>query len=67
MSWRRLNLILFILMVVVGVLRVFTGNIIGALIPLAIAVYCGSTAFDYPIWKRLKQIARFVFRRKNKS
>lgn len=66
MSWRRLNLILFVLMVVVGVLRLFTGNIIGALIPLAVAVYCGSVAFDYPIFTRLKQIARFVFRRKKK-
>ncbi len=64
MSWRRLNLILFILMVVVGVLRLFTGNIIGALIPLAIGVYCGSVAFDYPIWTRLRQISRFIFRRK---
>lgn len=64
MSWRRLNLILFVLMVVVGVLRLFTGNLLGALIPLAVAVYCGSVAFDYPVVTRARQIARFLFRRK---
>ena len=64
MSWRRLNLILFVLMVVVGVLRLFTGNLLGALIPLAVAVYCGSVAFDYPVVTRARQIGRFLFRRK---
>ncbi|MCK5800773.1 MAG: hypothetical protein KAI47_26480 [Deltaproteobacteria bacterium] len=62
-----MNLILFILTLVVGVLRLFSGNLIGALIPLAIAVYCGSIAFDYPTARRLKQLGGLLFRRRRKK
>jgi hypothetical protein len=66
MTWRRLNLILFALTAVVGVLRLMTGNIIGAVISLALAAYFGSVAFEFPVIERAKQIWKIMrWRRKS--
>lgn len=62
MTWRRFHWLLCGLMVVVTVLRLMSGNIIGAAISLVLAALFGSIAADYPLWGRLKQ-ARKLWRR----
>ena len=62
MSWRSLCWVLFILMLLVGLLRLMTGNLLGAFLPLVGAVYFGSIALDYPLVNRIKRIARLVWR-----
>lgn len=66
MTWRRLNLILFILTALVAALRILSGNLLAALLPAAVAVYCGSVAFEIPIVQRVRQIARLIFRKKKR-
>ncbi len=64
MTWRRFHMGLCIFMAVIALLRIVTGNLIGALIPGAMAVVFGSIAWDYPIFSRLRQIWRLVRRKK---
>ncbi|MBW2734416.1 MAG: hypothetical protein JRH20_18670 [Deltaproteobacteria bacterium] len=64
MTWRNLCWTLFILSLVVGVLRLMTGNLLGAVITLALAAYLGSVVLDYPVLKRLKQLLRLLRWRK---
>jgi len=69
MSWRKLHLILFALMAVVAFLRLMSGNILGALVPLVLAAVFGSIAFDYPLLARVRQLwklLRWRSRRKKK-
>lgn len=66
MTWRNLCWILFILFLVVGVLRLMAGNLIGAVITLALAAYFGSIVLDYPVLKRLKQLLKLLRWRKGK-
>jgi hypothetical protein len=62
MSWRRLHLVLFLIVVVVAVIRIATGNLLGAIVPLIMAVIFGSIAMDYPLVTRLRKIWRAVRR-----
>lgn len=55
MTWRRFYLLLAGLMVVIAVLRLAMGNVIGALVPIILAVVFASTATDYPLAQRLRQ------------
>jgi len=63
MSWRQLITLLALIVAVVAVLRLATGNIIGGLVSAAIAVVLWSWAADYPLLKRLRQVWRFIGRR----
>jgi hypothetical protein len=56
MTWKRFHLVLCIICAAVAVLRIVTGNYIGAIIPIVLAVVFGSIAMDYPIIKRIRQI-----------
>jgi hypothetical protein len=49
-------------MVVIFVLRLLTGNIIGAILPLVLAAIFASVAFDFPLWSRLRKVFRLVRR-----
>jgi hypothetical protein len=50
-------------MAVIALLRLLTGNILGALIPAALAVVFGALAADVPIGQRAKQLWGLVKRR----
>ena len=66
MTWRRFHLVLCLVMVVVFVLRLSSGNLIGALVAMALAALFGSIAFDYPLLsglRRLWQLGRRVLGR----
>ena len=70
MTWRRFHLILFAVMVAIFLLRLATGNLIGAIIPLILAGFFGSVAFDYPVLSKLRRlwwVARRVLRRGSRS
>lgn len=60
MSWRRLHLMLCLIVVVVAILRLATGNIIGAIIPIILALIFGSIAANYPIVSRIRRIWRLL-------
>jgi hypothetical protein len=60
MTWRRLHWLLCLIAVVVAILRLASGNILGALLPIIMAVIFGSIAADYPLISRLQQIWRFL-------
>ena len=62
MTWRRFHLLLCLIMVVVGVLRLATGNIIGAAFALILAAVFGSIAAEYPLLSRLRDVWRLVRR-----
>ena len=62
MSWRRLHLVLCLIVIVVALLRLATGNLIGAIVPIILAVIFGSIAADYPLWPRLKKIWKLIRR-----
>ena len=67
MTWRRFHLFLCLLMLVIFLLRLGTGNLIGAIFPLILAALFGSVAFDYPLLSRLRRLwglGRRVLRRK---
>lgn len=49
-------------MVAVAVVRIATGNLIGALFALVLAVVFGSIGSDYPLLSRLAQCVRLVRR-----
>lgn len=63
MTWRRFQWLLCALMAVIALLRLLTGNLLGALIPAALAVIFGALAADVPIWQRAKQLWGLVKRR----
>ncbi len=60
MTWRRFHLVLCIIMVVIGVLRLATGNLVGAAFALVLAAIFGSIAAEYPLLSRLRDVWRFV-------
>ena len=55
MTWRRFHLVLCIVCAAVAVLRIATGNYIGAIIPIVLAAIFGSIAADYPLLDRVKR------------
>jgi hypothetical protein len=55
-TWRRFQLLLCLVMVAIAILRVITGNLIGAIIPALLAVVFGSIAADYPILSTVRRI-----------
>ncbi len=62
MTWRRFHLVLCLIMVVVGVLRLASGNLIGAALALLLAAVFGSIATDYPLLTKSREAWRFVRR-----
>lgn len=62
MSWRQLIYLLAMIVAVVAVLRLVSGNIIGGLITGAIALWLWSWAADFPLVKRLRQAWRLFNR-----
>ena len=62
MSLKRLQIALCLVMVLVGVIRLVTGNLIGAILPFVLAAIFASIALDYPLISRVRQIARLVRR-----
>jgi len=66
--WRRLHLVLCLLMVLVAVVRLATGHLVGAVVPFVLAAVFGSIAFDFPLLSRLRGLWRLlrrtVFRKK---
>jgi hypothetical protein len=62
MTWRRFQLLLCLIMVVVGVLRLASGNLIGAAIALALAAFFGSLAADFPLLSRARDLWRLASR-----
>ena len=67
MTWKRFHMILCVFMAVVAILRVVTGNIIGAIIPAFLALVFGSIAFDYPIFSRLRRVWKLLSWRRKKD
>jgi len=63
MTWRRFQWLLCVAMAVIALLRLLTGNIVGALIPAALAVIFGAVAAEVPIWQRAKQLWGLVKRK----
>jgi hypothetical protein len=63
MTWRRLQLLLCLLIAAVAVIRFLTGNLIGGLITAAIAVLLFSWTTGYPLIGRLRRGWRFVRRK----
>ncbi|MFZ5786034.1 MAG: hypothetical protein ACOY3Y_06295 [Acidobacteriota bacterium] len=55
-TWRRFHLLLCLIMVAITLLRLITGNLIGAIIPALLAVAFGSVAANYPLTSVLKKI-----------
>jgi hypothetical protein len=49
-------------MAVVFVLRLLSGNVIGAIIPLVLAAVFASIAFDFPLISRVRRAWRMVRR-----
>lgn len=64
MTWRQLIFLLSIIVAVVAVLRLATGNIIGGVVSAGFALLLWSWAADYPLVKRLRQIWRLFNRRR---
>ena len=62
MTWRRFHLFLCVVTVVVFVLRLMSGNVIGALFALVLAAIFASVAFDFPLLSRLRRTVRLVKR-----
>ena len=62
MTWRRFHLLLCLIMVVVAVLRLATGNLIGAAIALVLAAVFGAIAAEYPLLSKARDIWRLVHR-----
>jgi len=58
LTLRRLQIALCLVMVVVGVIRLLTGNLLGAVVPFVLAAVFASIALDYPVVSRLRQIGR---------
>jgi hypothetical protein len=63
MTWRRFHLLLCLIAVVVGVLRLVSGNIIGAVLAFVLAAVFGSIGADYPLLPRLHDLARMAYKR----
>ncbi len=63
MTWRRFQWLLCAAMAAIALLRVLTGNIVGALIPAALAVIFGALAADVPLWQRVRQLWGLVKRK----
>jgi uncharacterized protein (DUF58 family) len=62
MTWRRFHLVLCLIMVVVGVLRLASGNLIGAALALLLAAVFGSIATNYPLFTKSREAWRFLRR-----
>lgn len=60
--WRKLHLVLCVVVVAIALIRLVTGNVLGAIIPIALALVFASIAFDYPLWQRLRRLGRLVTR-----
>ena len=56
MTWRRLHFVLFLITVVVALIRISTGNIVGAVFTILLALVFASVAFDFPLIDRLRTI-----------
>jgi uncharacterized membrane protein YdjX (TVP38/TMEM64 family) len=67
MTWRRFYLGLALLMAVIAIARVVTGNLIGAVIPLLLAAVLFSSATDYPLLQRARQLWRIIQRTKGRK
>jgi hypothetical protein len=63
MTWRRFQWLLCAAMAVIALLRLLTGNLLGALIPAILAVIFAALAADVPILQRAKQLWGAVRRR----
>jgi hypothetical protein len=48
--------------VAIFVLRLVTGNIIGAILPLILAAVFASVAFDFPLLSRVRRVFRLIRR-----
>ena len=55
MTWRKFHWLLFLVVVVVAIIRIMTGNLLGALVPIVMAIIFASIAADYPLVSRVKQ------------
>ena len=69
MNWRRLQLLLCLVIAAVAVIRFVTGNIIGGLVSAVIAVLLYSWTTGYPLASRLRRALRVLglaSRRKNR-
>ena len=60
MTWRRFHLLLCLVMVVVTLLRLASGNLIGAAVSALLAVVFGSIGLDYPLLAKLRGLIRIV-------
>lgn len=60
MTWKRFHLLLCVLVAAIAVIRIVTGNYLGAIIPIILAVIFGSIAADFPILSRLRRIWRLI-------
>ena len=60
--WRKLHLVLCVVVAAIALIRLVTGNVLGAIIPIALALVFASIAFDYPLWQRLRRLGRLVTR-----
>lgn len=67
MNWRRFNLLIATLMLVIALVRLATGNLIGAIIPLVLAALSYTSATNYPLLERLRQIWRLLGGRRDRG
>jgi len=61
-TWRRFHLLLCLVMVAIVVLRIVSGNLLGALLPLVLAAVFASVAFDFPLMSRARRVWRLLRR-----
>lgn len=62
MTWRRLQILLCLIIAAVAVIRFMTGNIIGGLLAAIVAALLFSWTTGYPLLGRLRAVARLVRR-----
>lgn len=62
MSWRRLQILLCLIIAAVAVIRFMTGNIVGGLLSAIVAVLLFSWTTGYPLLGRLRRAWRLLRR-----
>lgn len=67
MDWRRLQLLLCLIIAGVAVIRFMTGNIVGGLVSAAIAVLLFSWTTGYPLASRARRLWRLLGRASRKD
>jgi hypothetical protein len=67
MTWRRLHLILCLVLLLVSLFRLATGNFLGGLFTLGLAGLFGFIAADEPLRKRIRGLLRLLRWRRDRS